>query len=72
MKRQMPDHRFLEVHIKEFVMKLRMTGFESHRIFVIRLCKKSNSEEWGPPLMRQRVSVFHKNLMSFPIYFDVV
>lgn len=27
---------------------------------------------WGPPLMRQLRSVFHKYLMSFPICFDVV
>lgn len=32
------------------VMKLRMTGFENHRIFVIRLCRHRQPRRVGPAI----------------------
>ena len=54
-------------------MKLRMTGFECSPSFVILRAVAASPEgdearHWAAKL----VSVFHKNLMSFPINFDVV
>lgn len=54
-------------------MKLRMTGFECSPTSVIRLGPKAipegNAARHCPAKL---VSVFHINLMSFPINFDVV
>ncbi len=41
---------FYKATSKEFVMKLRMTGFECHRIFVIRLYPKITLERVGPAI----------------------
>ena len=55
-------------------MKLRMTGFERSPSFVIRLGNKPPqiNEDGARHQTAKLVSVFHKNLMSFPINFDVV
>ncbi len=51
-----------KIHIKGYVMKLRMTGFENHIFFVIRLVPeiRQHSREGmrGPPLKKSLVSVF--------------
>lgn len=47
MKGIHPIIGFCKATPKVFVMKLRLTGFESHHIFVIRLCSKSNSFRSG-------------------------
>ncbi|MBP2691228.1 MAG: hypothetical protein J6B44_05350, partial [Muribaculaceae bacterium] len=51
-----------------------MTGFECSPSFVIRLAlKRFSDENPGPAIGRLSfVSVFHIDLKSFPIYFDVV
>lgn len=56
-------------------MKLRKTGFEFSPSFVIRLVPYSGDSRQKQDGARHRttkiVSVFHKNLMSFPINFGV-
>lgn len=47
---------------QSIVMKLRLTGFESCKPFVIRLwwrISPPSSEDGGPPSDKQLVSVFH-------------
>ncbi len=49
-----------KIHIKGYVMKLRMTGFENHIFFVIRLVPHGDNSqrERGPPSNMKFVSVF--------------
>ena len=48
-------------------MKLRLTGFECFRSFVIHRAKHTHSS-CGPPLERKACLGISYNLMSFPIY----